>query len=317
MFSIRTFNPATDYPRHVEIINTIEEEPVTVTLLQNWDSLRPPENPYRRIVAVDATNRVIAVADCLQPQFRAVGDFNMHVLVDPAFKGHGLGSRLFEQMCQFAEECGSYRLFSQVRDDQPEALRFAEQRKFVVDRHIFDSILDVTAFDESPYTGVIEAIEATGISFTTLAAVGDSPENRQKLFALNHETAKDIPGENPFFVNFDALQKVLFDSPMAVLDGITVAVEGDTWIGFAALMRDTDDVLGHFMTGVSRAYRGRKIALALKLLAIRYARRSAKRLITNNDEANAPMLAINRKLGYKQLPGRYTLILTLKAKANP
>ncbi len=62
------------------------------------------------------------------------------------------------------------------------------------------------------------------------------------------------------------------------------------------------------MTGVVASYRGRKIALALKLLAIRYAwSHGAKTIRTHNDSLNAPMLAINRKLGYQPQSGKYRL----------
>ncbi len=63
------------------------------------------------------------------------------------------------------------------------------------------------------------------------------------------------------------------------------------------------------ITGVERAYRGRHIALALKLLGIRYAKaRGALTIRTNNDSQNVPMLAVNRKLGYRPEPGIYRLI---------
>jgi hypothetical protein len=55
---------------------------------------------------------------------------------------------------------------------------------------------------------------------------------------------------------------------------------------------------------------------ALKLLAIRCARRCARRygavyIRTHNDSENAPILAINRKLGYQPRPGLYQYALTL------
>ena len=63
------------------------------------------------------------------------------------------------------------------------------------------------------------------------------------------------------------------------------------------------------MTGVDRAFRGRKIALALKLLIIKYAQNNGiSYLRTNNDAENAPMLAVNRKAGYQPEPGQYRLL---------
>src|SRR5271165_7142807 len=69
--------------------------------------------------------------------------------------------------------------------------------------------------------------------------------------------------------------------------------------------------LVHFMTGSDRHYRGRKLGLAIKLLAIRYAKQhNFAYLYTNNDSQNAPMLAINVKLGYQRLNGNYMLVKT-------
>jgi hypothetical protein len=62
-------------------------------------------------------------------------------------------------------------------------------------------------------------------------------------------------------------------------------------------------------TGVLPAYRERKLATSLKVLGALYARQNgAERLITNSNLRNAPILAINRKMGYKPLPGKYTLV---------
>jgi len=53
-----------------------------------------------------------------------------------------------------------------------------------------------------------------------------------------------------------------------------------------------------------RSHRGRKIALALKLRTVEVARRyGVERIVTNNDSLNAPMLSINRTLGYKATTG--------------
>ena len=68
----------------------------------------------------------------------------------------------------------------------------------------------------------------------------------------------------------------------------------------------------NMVTGVDRAHRGRGVALAIKLLAIRCARRyGAVYIRTHNDSENAPMLAINRKLGYQPQPGLYLYTLDL------
>ena len=64
----------------------------------------------------------------------------------------------------------------------------------------------------------------------------------------------------------------------------------------------------HDMTGVKRSFRGRGIASALKRAEIAWAKREGfLTLETSNDEANAPIRALNEKHGYR--PTRGTVFL--------
>ncbi|HWI61208.1 MAG TPA: GNAT family N-acetyltransferase, partial [Symbiobacteriaceae bacterium] len=131
---------------------------------------------------------------------------------------------------------------------------------------------------------------------------------RRKMYEVNRACTLDIPGRERTFSDFEQYQKRNFSSSSYRPELHLFAADGDRWIGLAALM-PVGDALGNRMTGVVAEYRGRKIALALKLLAIETARRHGfPRLVTNNDAENAPMLAINRKLGYRPEPGIYLLV---------
>jgi len=312
LFEMRAFNPATDFPRLAEIFNTIETEPITVELLERNASQYPSDLPRWRGVAVDQAGRVIAYGSCAQSRWHSAGDFWIGATVDPAYYRQRIGTALYEHGLQFATEKGAHRLFCNVRDDFPHARRFAEARDFVVDRHIFDSVLDVTTFDATPFDGIIRSVEASGIRFTTLQALGDTLANRHKVHALLVSTNRDIPGDNVGHPQFEDFQNSLYDQAHALPDGTLIALGGEQWAGFVVLTYDNDELISNYTTGVERAYRGRKIALALKLLSIDYARQiGKKRIMTDNDEANAGMLAINRKLGYCPMPGSYSMLRTL------
>lgn len=59
-------------------------------------------------------------------------------------------------------------------------------------------------------------------------------------------------------------------------------------------------------TSVVREYRGRRFALALKLLASGMALSAgARRLTSGNDSLNGPMLAFNKRLGYVPAASSY------------
>lgn len=62
-------------------------------------------------------------------------------------------------------------------------------------------------------------------------------------------------------------------------------------------------------TLVDPNYRGRGIALALKLLAIEAGlRQGAPQMRSGNDSRNAPMLRVNEKLGCRPLAGDYEVV---------
>src|SRR5207302_5086772 len=70
---------------------------------------------------------------------------------------------------------------------------------------------------------------------------------------------------------------------------------------FAWLIVDRERGLAaHEMTGTRSDLRGRGLASAVKLATIRWAAENGiSRIYTSNHEQNAPMLAVNRRLGYR------------------
>jgi len=117
-------------------------------------------------------------------------------------------------------------------------------------------------------------------------------------------------------MDFEAFQKSASEASFRP-DGHLLAADGDTYIGLSTVSYNKDtNSAGNKMTGVLPAYRGRKIALALKLLSIRAAQKwGVDSIRTNNDSQNTPMLAINRKLGYVAQPGGYRMVKHLDAKS--
>ena len=62
--------------------------------------------------------------------------------------------------------------------------------------------------------------------------------------------------------------------------------------------------------GTLRAYRGRGLARLAKLGVMRrLAELEVTLALTENDETNAPMLAINQRLGYRPIESRYAYVL--------
>jgi GNAT superfamily N-acetyltransferase len=182
-----------------------------------------------------------------------------------------------------------------------------------VDRHNFEARLDLNNFDETKFAGVIELVEASGIGLFSLAEAGDTTEHRQRLYELDMRTSADIPGHEDIKVSFEDWVRFVCEATSYRPEGMIVAADGERWIGqsMTVYFADTNSTyIQH--TGVDRAYRGRHVALALKLLGIRWSRGiGAVYTRTHNDSQNTPILALNRRLGYQPLPGQYRLLKDL------
>jgi GNAT superfamily N-acetyltransferase len=311
--TIREWDLENDLPRMVELLNTVEPEPMTVDNLREWLSLRPEGTIERRTAAVDTAGTVLGFGWIDRQPWLAPGRFHVDEIVDPAHRGRGVGSVLFEDLLAFARGHGATRLETEVRDHLEDAKRFAEHRGFETDRHIFESTLDLATFDESPFVEAIEQAQASGIRFLTMADEGDTEEARRKLYEINRDTMLDVPGRDDPFRPWDEFKKV-FQMSWYRADGQHVAADGDRYVGLAAVgMFKENNSAYHMMTGVAREYRGRDIAMALKLLSIRRAKEwGVTHLRTNNDSKNEPMLAINQKLGYRPQPGFYKMLRHLR-----
>lgn len=304
---IRLARPESDLPGIAAVVNAVEPEPVSIATVKQWFEYMPPGRITHRMVATNEHHDVVGYSVVTHEAWWPAQHFYVWVGVDPHWGQQGFGLALYADAHAFLQEHGAVQRTSEVRDNDPVSLRFAQRNGFTINGHLFASTLDVTTFDETPYGSLIPTLEAAGIRFFTMADVPDSPAARRTLYALNHATSLDIPGPNGTDISFEEFEQLVCAAPWYRPDGQLIAADGDTWVGLAAvrLLPETQGAY-NLMTGVLRPYRGRNIALGLKLLAIRYARdHGACYMSTDNDSRNAPMLAINWKLGYQPQPGKY------------
>lgn len=309
-FLIREANPVTDYEALAALLNTWERQQVTAERLREWDTR---EGIRRRTVAVDAAGNVIGYGRAIQDSWMESGHFMIWVLVAAARRSQGIGVALYQDVLDFARQHGAHKLSSDVMDTDSASQQFAEKRGFRLDHHLFESTINLKDFDETPFSGIVEGVEATGIRLFSLAEAGNTEANLYKLWEVNYRTYLDDPASSGSFPDFPAFQKIISDDWFRP-DGQILAADGDQYVGLSAVgyFAETNSAY-NMMTGVLADYRGRRIALALKLMSIRAARQwGADHIRTNNDSTNAPMLAINGRLGYVAQPGLYRMVKTLK-----
>ncbi|MCA0455116.1 MAG: GNAT family N-acetyltransferase [Chloroflexi bacterium] len=307
--TIRPAVPEQDFGAVAALLSGYENEPISKEqLLEN--SRRSTNGGMDQRFVAEADQRIVGYAILLRQTWMPGGRFFVKVWALPDKRNKGIGAALYDAAVERARAYGATSFDSNVLDNEAHSMRFAEARGFTTIRHLFESEIDLRQFDPSRFEGVLEQVQASGIRLFTLADVGNTPENLYKLWDVNYTVYQDDPGATSPFPNFDEFQKLTGGASWFNPAGQFLAADGDTFVGLGALRHNAENKSCHnMMTGVLREYRGRKIALALKLLTIRYAQQlGALTITTDNDSQNAPMLAINRKLGYMPLPGVYRLL---------
>jgi len=283
--------------------------------LQGYDRLRE--------VVVGSSGEIVGYVNIWRAPWTEPGALNMALIVDKAWRKQGAGEMLLQAATQWAAQKQGSSVFSELWDDDPEALSFAQSRGFSIDRHTFQSVLhlevdkavqdscDPLVWAESD-SALFDQLNREGIRFLTLA---DEPgeESETKLYALSKETLMDIPGYTGTVPDFEEWRKWYLMPEGFAPELVVIAADQERYIGISNLLhhKETNGIY-HEYTGVSKSYRGRKIATALKLFSIRLAEQhKASYLRTDNDSLNGPMLAINRKLGYVQQRGRYRMLASI------
>jgi mycothiol synthase len=224
------------------------------------------------------------------------------VWVEPAARGRGAGSVLYEAVSRWAAARGRTQLEVPVREGDLDSLAFALRRGFVEEKREAGLVLDLTKIEppslESP----------DGVQIVTWAA---RPELAAGIYEVVLEALPDIPGEEDYVVEpfEDWLEHDMRgrgDKPEATF----VALAGDDVIGYAkfSLTEVQPTTAHHDLTGVKRAWRGRGVASALKAAQIVWARENGfEQLCTRNDERNEPIRRLNERFGYRPAPGRIYL----------
>jgi GNAT superfamily N-acetyltransferase len=306
---IRPVRVPEDLPALANLFNQTRPEPTSAEEIQeNWRKVGP-ESSRHRLVAFDDAGAILGYGGVAWDPWDLPGRWFTGVNVDKAARGRGVGSALLNEAEARARSQGATAFEAEVRDHDPNLLAWAERRGYRSFSHLFESTLDLATFDASRFAGAVAKVEGQGIRFRTLAD-GEKETYARKVHGLMSRTFWDIPAVTlAEYPSFEEWAKWDLDEENVPADCLIFAMDGDQVVGATMLERiKTTGAMYTGHTSVTREYRGRGLALALKLLSIEAARRyGAPYMRTNNDAVNAPMLAVNRKLGYVPSPGVYRL----------
>jgi len=272
-----------------------------------WSAVVPrypitPEELERRRARRPDDVRVIgridwAVAGCAAAiRSDLPGRTYMGNVVLPEYRGRGLGRAFLERVLRAARAHGSDILAAGVEEDDEAAQRFAERfrlrevlRELEISRRV-----DSVEPDPSPPDGI------------SVIEVSQRPDLLRDAYAVACEALPQMPLHAPIEVPaYERWVEEDATGPDVLAGGTLLALDGERVVGFVSLLRRAADpgLAEHGLTSVAASHRNRGIATALKQAQIAWASRNGYReLMTSTQDGNAPMRAVNDKLGYEPCP---------------
>jgi GNAT superfamily N-acetyltransferase len=223
--------------------------------------------------------------------------------VRPDFGRRGIGSRLWQAIEAHARAVGALALRSWAVSEAPEGERFLVARGFTRVRRELQSWVDPTEIDTDELERRDAQAHERGFSVTTLRQVLPHMERELRTLFLGADT--DVPGQQTATARVapGTFRRVILQSPILDLDCSTVVLHGYEPVAISWLKGDRR--LGRYgveFTGTALPWRGNGLATLAKLSALQLAARAGVRWVgTANDETNAAMLAVNRRLGHQRL----------------
>lgn len=297
--TIRPVTAEADLERLIAILNaTNPESPTSLDEIHWSDATYPGTRRFLaerdgRAVGAATVGRIYVFAPEHPALWAIIG-------VVPEARRAGIGESLLREASAVGVSRGKKELYLRCAEDRPEGIEFLAHRGF---RELERS---KTVRLELAGRPVPTVAPPAGIELTTLAARPDLVEG---VHAVAIETFPDVPGgEKPMDVGDLAEFRARdVDRPSVPKDAFFVAVDTASGrvVGYASLLMQpgSTTVAYHDMTAVLRVYRGRGIARELKNATIAWSIEHAlTALETGNDVANAPMRAVNARLGYEPMP---------------
>lgn len=215
-----------------------------------------------------------------------VGSAFTMLRVAPEARRQGIGSTLLSAALDRVRALALGSAWGMVAAIDDESLGFTARRGFVAVGRDVDMIRTLGDTEGEIPAGIVELRD----------------EHRRGAYAVAVECIPDMAlGEDSVAAPFDDWANDELSGPAQF-----VALDGGQVVGYASLhaLPATPDRLEHGLTGVLRSHRRRGIATALKRSQIAWAAEHGYReLVTDTEEANVAMRAVNRKLGYVERPG--------------
>jgi GNAT superfamily N-acetyltransferase len=253
-----------------------------------------PERAELSLLAFEEDGEMLGWATASRTWWQADADAgHVQIAVDPARRGEGIGSALARAADEHLLRLGVRTTRSRSLDE-PAAHALAS-------RHGFAELGATTISSVDPRTVAPLAVPK-GVELVAFGEIDDPVP----LYELDMELSGDIPNETYDAIALGEWLSEYWRSPMIDDEASLAAFVDGSLAGLTMIRVDRPSGRAqNNLSGVRRSYRGRGLATILKSHSLHRAGQLGVTIaLTDNDETNAPMLAVNTKLGYRPLARR-------------
>jgi len=225
--------------------------------------------------------------------------------VDPKHQGKGIGSAVYDRLKNDFDEHSAIAAWMGIRENMTASIAFAQRRGFSEKMRGWESTVDPYQVNTSEFQKYSIRASQAGIQFSTLEQeLQDDPECYMKLYELVQTAFRDVPiPDTPTDTPYDQWLAFEMKNPNLIPQAYMIAKDGEKYVGTSVVWRLKKEPRSLYqgLTGVLRQYRGKGIAVALKLRVLDFARKNGfDNIRTFNASTNEGMLNINMKLGFKR-----------------
>ena len=295
---VRPIGPGDDaaLAEYVRIRSSVAPDDADSAEQVAWEDATYPGQVWRYLADLDGA----AAGTCTTGRLHIHGPdhprFYLGLWVLPERRGHGAGTALYLAASEAARAAGKSGFQTWVSEAQADGVRFLLGRGFTVtgrDKVVSLGLRGLDAPEPAPPAGI------------TLVTLAEQPDLVPGIHAAAVEAYPSIPSMTPIQPgSLDEFNAADVEAVGMAKDAFVVALDGTTGevAGYAnlKLAQGGAPFAYQHMTAVRPAWRGRGIATAMKRATIACAVRAGlEELRTGNDEQNAPMRAVNARLGYR------------------
>lgn len=316
-FTLRDAHLPDDFPAIARVLSAASPDwPVTPELLRHEHEGRDPALYFTRIVA-EQDGEVVGVGGLGHDSFSfEEWRYGGRVAVQPQARGRGVGAALYTELLRRAQDRGARELRTMLSDlpqDRP-GVAFLTARGFQPAWDRYESSLHTADVDLGAFGDLLRDVAAQGTELRPLAELRSDPDCDRRLYELDWLLFQDVPlGTELTRRSPEQWVRDELDDPdlrpelsfVAVDPARTDPLTGP-YVGYSTIGWNAAGDYGYIgMTGVLREYRGRGLAKALKVAAMRALHAAGGGQIrTFNDAPNRAMIAMNEALGFRRTATR-------------